>query len=159
MSSSCLVFGVLIRDDRWRPIGGGGGWGGSDRVLSLRSSLFMVLSPDTPFLSCFLVSARLEYTRRKLSCLHALFHVGAWCSDPGIFVLFQAQFWFRVGVRTLTLQVCSCCGSVRSRVCSGRALLYPCAFVVFVLLSLVLCGKQLVSFLISCMLMSRFAHG
>ncbi len=136
------------------------GGGGSVRVLSLRSSLFMVLSPDTPFLSCFLVSARLRvYSSRVLSCLHALFHVGAWCSDPGIFVLFQAQFWFRVGVRTLTLQVCSCCGSVRSRVRSGRALLYPCAFVVFVLLSLVLCGKQLVSFLISCVFMSRFAHG
>ncbi len=57
---------------------------------------------------------------------------------PGTLVLFQAQFWFRVGVRTLTLQVWSCCGSVRSRVRSGRALLCPCAFVVFVLISLVL---------------------
>ncbi len=44
-------------------------------------------SPDTPFLSCFWVS----------SCLCALFHVGAWCSDSGILVMFQAQFWFRVG--------------------------------------------------------------
>ncbi len=81
-----------------------------------------------------------------LSCLRALFHVGAWCSDPGTLVLFQAQFWFRVGVLTLTLQVCSCYGSMQSQVCSGRALLCPCAFVVFVLLSLVLCGTQLVFF-------------
>ncbi len=65
----------------------------------------------------------------------SLFHVGALCSDPGTLVLFQAQFWFRVGVRRLTLQVWSCCGSMRSRVRSGRALLCPCAFVVFVLLS------------------------
>ncbi len=93
------------------------------RVLSLQSSLFMVLwqSPDIPFLSCVLVSARLRV-----------------CSDPGTLDLFQAQVWFRVEVRTLTLQVWSCCGSVRSRVRSGRALLCPCAFVVSVLLSLLL---------------------
>ncbi len=97
------------------------------------SSLFMVLwqSPDTPFLSCFLVSAWLRVcSSRMLSCLRALFHVGVWCSDPGTLVLFQAQFWFRVGVQTLTLQVWSCCGSLRSRVCLGRTLLCPCAFVV-----------------------------
>ncbi len=46
--------------------------------------------------------------------------------------------WFRVGVRTLTLQVWSCCGSVGSRVRSGRALLCLCVFFVFVLLYLVL---------------------
>ncbi len=99
-------------------------------------------SPDTPFLSCFLVS-------HALSCLSALFHVGAWCSNPGTLVLFQAQFWFRVWVWTLMLQVWYCCGSMRSRVCSGCALLCPCAFVVFVLISLVLscsCLSQLVFF-------------
>ncbi len=57
--------------------------------------------------------------------------VGAWCSDPGTLVLFQAPLWFRVGVRTLTFQVFSFCGSMRSQVCSGSALLCPCVFVVF----------------------------
>ncbi len=74
------------------------------------------------------------------------------------------------------------CGSVRSRVRSGRALLCPCAFVVFVLLSLVLScsvwqaacvfhwlrafmfvmfcvNTRLMSLLISCVFMSRFTHG
>ncbi len=88
---------------------------------------------------------------RSRACSSPKFHVVAWCSDPGTLVLFQAQFCFCVGVRTLTLQVWSCCGSMRSRVHSGRALLCPCAFVVFVLLSLVLfcfvlCGTQLVLF-------------
>ncbi len=73
-------------------------------------------------------------------------YVGAWCSDPSTLVLFQVQFWFCVGVRTLTLQVWSCCGSVRSRVRSGHALLCPCAFVVFLLFCLVLCSTQLVFF-------------
>ncbi len=52
--------------------------------------LFMVLwqSPDTPILSCFHVSMQLRMcSSRALSHLHALFHVGAWCSDPGTHVL------------------------------------------------------------------------
>ncbi len=52
--------------------------------------LFMVLwqSPDTPVMSGFHVSARLRVcSSRALSCLRALFHVGAWCSDPGTHVL------------------------------------------------------------------------
>ncbi len=52
--------------------------------------LFMVLwqSPDTPVMSCFHVSVRLwARSCRALSRLHALFHVGAWCSDPGTLVL------------------------------------------------------------------------
>ncbi len=106
-------------------------------------SLFMVLwqSSNTPFLYCFLV----------LSCLHALFHVGVWCSDPGTLVLFQALFWFRVGVRRLALQVWSCCGSVRSRVRLGRAHLCPCAFIVFIFLSLVLSCSAFVLFKLSCL--------
>ncbi len=45
--------------------------------------LFMVLwqRPDTAVMSGFHVSAR------ALSRLRALFHVGAWCSDPGTHVL------------------------------------------------------------------------
>ncbi len=50
-----------------------------------------------------------------VSRLRTLFHVGAWCSDPGTPVLFRLSSGFRVGVRTLT----------QAR--SGRALLCPCA--------------------------------
>ncbi len=60
------------------------------RVLSLQSSVIhgFVTEPDTPFMSCFYVSARLRVcSSRALSCLHALFCVGAWCSDPGTHVL------------------------------------------------------------------------
>ncbi len=39
-------------------------------------------------MSCFYVSARLRVcSSRALSCLRALFCVGAWCSDPGTHVL------------------------------------------------------------------------
>ncbi len=45
-------------------------------------------SPDTPFMSCFYVRARLRVcSSRALSCLRALFCVGAWCSDPGTHIL------------------------------------------------------------------------
>ncbi len=120
-----------------------GGGGCSVRVLSFQSSLFMVLwqSPNTPFLSCFLV----------LSRLRALFHVGVWCSDPGTLVLFQALFWFRVGVLRLALQVWSCCGSMWSRVRLGCARLCPCTFIVFIFLSLVLSCSAFVLFKLSCL--------
>ncbi len=104
-----------------------------DRALTLPSCLV------------FWWARGLECARAARSLVY-MFHVGAWCSDPSTLVLFQAQFWFRVGVQTLTLQVWSCCGSVRSRVRSGNALLFPCAFVIFILLSLVLYGTQLVFF-------------
>ncbi len=52
--------------------------------------LFMVLgqSPDTPVMSGFHVSTRFRvYSCHALSRLRALFHVDAWCSDPGTHVL------------------------------------------------------------------------
>ncbi len=62
------------------------------------------------------MNARLRVSSsRALSRLCALFHVGAWCSDPGTHVWFR----FHVGVRTLALHVLSLCVSVRSRVCSS----------------------------------------
>ncbi len=70
--------------------------------------------PDTPVMSCFHVRMWLRAcSNRALSCLCALFHVGAWCSDPGTHVL---NFGFMFGVRTLVLRILSHCVSVRSRV-------------------------------------------
>ncbi len=55
-------------------------------------------SPDTPFLSCFLVSARLRVcSSRALSRLRSLFHVGAWCLDPGTLFLFRLSSGFVSG--------------------------------------------------------------
>ncbi len=76
--------------------------------------LFLVLwqSPDTPIMSCLHVSARLRVCSSALSsaCL-----VSCWS------VVFGSrhsclEFWFCVGVQTLTLHFLSCCVSVRSRV-------------------------------------------
>ncbi len=65
--------------------------GGSVRVLSLRSSVIhgfcdrALILPSCPR---FHVSARLRVcSSRALSRLRALFHVGAWCLDPGTHVL------------------------------------------------------------------------
>ncbi len=73
---------------------------------------FMVLwqSPDTPVMSCFHVSV-LEPCALSSACLVS-------CSDPGTRVL---SFGFVPGFRH-SLCVLSCCMSVRSRVCSSRAL-------------------------------------
>ncbi len=104
-------------------------------------------------MSCFYVSARLRVcSSRVLSCLRALFHVGAWCSDPGTHVL---SFGFVSGF-----------GHSRSMFClefaRPRALLSTC--VVFCvarsscfyrlrafMLCIVLCGTQLMYF-IGCVL-------
>ncbi len=65
-----------------------------------------VLKPRTLSSACF------------VSCWSIVF--GSWHSCR-----VQALFWFCVGVWTLTLHVQSCCGSVRSRVRSGRAVVCP----------------------------------
>ncbi len=81
--------------------------------------LFMVLSqsPYTPVMSCLHVSVRLPVcSSRALSCLRALFLVGAWCSHPSTHVL---SFGFVTGFGTLALHVLSCCVSVLSRVRSA----------------------------------------
>ncbi len=125
--------------------------------------LFMVLwqSPDTPFMSCFYVSARLRVrSSRALSCLHALFCVGAWCSDPGTHAL---RFGFVSGFghsRSMFCLIVWACGSSSL----GRALLSTCVVCVCgvarsscsyrlcaFMLCLVLCGTQLV-FFIGCVL-------
>ncbi len=50
--------------------------------------MVLLQSPDTPVMSCFHVSVWLRVcSSRVLSRLHALFHVGAWCPDPGTHVL------------------------------------------------------------------------
>ncbi len=101
---------------------------------------------------------------------------------PAFLSCFRPSSGFVSGVRTLMLQVWSRCGSVGSRVRSGRTLLCPCAFVVFILLSFALScsvwhaacvfhwlrafmfvmfyvNTQPMSLLVSCLLMRRFAHG
>ncbi len=86
-------------------------------------------SPDTPFMSCFYVSARLRVcSSHALSRLRALFCVGAWCSDPGTHVL-SLMSW--VGVRTLALHVLSHCVSVRLEFARPRALLSTCVVCVW----------------------------
>ncbi len=132
-------------------------------------------------MSCFHVSARLRVcSSRALSRLRALFHVGAWCLDPGTHVL---SFGHVTGFGHF-LSLC-----VRGlEFARHRALLSTCVLLCctqFMFLSaaciyvyLVLCGTQLVyslaacfhvvmscvntwlmSFLISCVFMSCFAHG
>ncbi len=138
-------------------------------------------------MSGFHVSTRLRVcSSSALSRLRALFHVGAWCSDPGTHVL---SFSFVSGVRTVALHVLSLCGSVRSRDRSAARSTVPLFFVVthavrvfigcvhscYILccvarslcISLAACfhvvmscvNTWLMSFLISCMFMSYFAHG
>ncbi len=121
---------------------------------------------------------------RALSRLRALFHVGAWCLDPGTHVL---SFGHVTGFGHSRSIFCHCV-SARSRVRSAPRTLVHVGFVVLHavrvsigcvhLLYLVLCGTQLVyslaacfhvvmscvntwlmSFLISCVFMSCFAHG
>ncbi len=131
-------------------------------------------SPDTPVMSGFHVSR-----------LRVLFHVREWCSDPGTYVL----TWFCVGVQTLALCFLSLCGSVRSLVRSApRTLVHVCFVVLHAVrvfigcvhscyilccvahslcISLAACFHVvmscvitwLMSFLISCMFVSCFAHG
>ncbi len=114
--------------------------------------LFMVLwqSPDTPVMSCFHASARLRVcSSRALSRLRALFHVGAWCSDSGTHVL---SFGYVTGF-----------GHSRSTFCllylvlCGTQLVYSLAACFHVVMSCV--NTWLMSFLISCVFMSCFAHG
>ncbi len=136
-------------------------------------------------MSCFHVSMQLQVcSSRALSRLHALFHVGACCSDPATRVL---SFGFVSGFGHLcsTFSLCECAvSSSLSRVlfCSRVFCGVACSSRFYRLrtfmLCLVLCGTQLVyslaacfhvvmscaktwlmSFLISCMFVSCFAHG
>ncbi len=131
------------------------------------------------------MSARLRVcSSRALSRLRALFHVGAWCLDPGTHVL---SFGHVTGFGHSRSIFCHRV-SARSRVRSAPRTLVHVCFVVArsscfyrlraFMLYIVLCGTQLVyslaacfhvvmscvntwlmSFLISCVFMSCFAHG
>ncbi len=149
--------------------------------------LFMVLwqSLDTPFMSCFYVSARLRVcSSRALSCCLVLCWSVVFGSRHSCL-----EFRFRVGVRTLALHVLSHCVSVRLEFARPRALLSTCVVCVvlhavrvfigcvhscyvccvarsscfslaacfYVVMSCV--NTQLMSVLISCVFMSCFAHG
>ncbi len=75
--------------------------------------LFMVLgqSPDTPVMSGFHVSAQFRVCScHALSCPRALFHIDAWCSDPGTHVLsfgFVSGFVHSRSTFCLFVRVCS----------------------------------------------------
>ncbi len=102
--------------------------------ISLNGVCTVTVRADTHIMSCFQVSVRLRVcSSHALSCLQALFHVGAWCSDPGTRVL--------VTCRGSDTRIPSCCVSVRSRVCSGRSSVHMCFFGVarLVLFLLVAC--------------------
>ncbi len=147
--------------------------------------LFMVLwqSHDTPVMSGFHVSARLRVCSCTLSRLRTLFRVGAWCSDPGTHVL---SFGFLSGFEHSRSVFCV---SARSRVrstarspvhvwfvvlhavrvfigcvhscyilcCVARSLCISLAACFHIVMSCV--NMSLMSFLISCVFMSCFAHG
>ncbi len=153
--------------------------------------LFMVLwqSLDTPFMSCFYVSARLRVcSSRALSCLRALFCVGAWCSDPGTHVLsFGFVSGFGPSRSMFCLTVWACGSSSLGRALSCPRVLCVCVVLhavrVFIgcvhscyvlccvarssCISLAACfhvvmscvNTRLMSVLISCVFMSCFAHG
>ncbi len=114
-------------------------------------------SPDTPFMSCFYVSARLRVcSSRALSRLRALFCVGAWCSDPGTHVL---SFGFVSGFghsRSMFCLIVWACGwSSLGRALSCPRVLCVCGVACSscfyrlreFMLCLVLCGTQLVFFI------------
>ncbi len=124
------------------------------------------------------------YSSRALSCLRALFYVGAWCSDPGTHVL---SFGFVSGFghsRSMFCLIVWACGLEFAR---PHALLSTCfvlhAVCVFIgcmhscyvlccvacssCISLAACfhvvmscvNTRLMSVLISCVFVSCFAHG
>ncbi len=91
--------------------------------------LFMVLwqSPDTPIMSAFSCErAAWVCSSRALSRLRALFHVGAWCLDPGTHVL---SFGHVTGFGHSRSIFCHCV-SARSRVRSAPCTLVHVCFVV-----------------------------
>ncbi len=143
-------------------------------------------SPDTPVMSGFHVSSA-HSSRPAFSRLRALFRVGAWCWSGSRHSCLE--FRFRVGVQTLALHALSLCVSARSRVrsaarssvhvcfvvlhavhvsigcvhscyilcCVARSLCISLAARFHVVMSCV--NTWLMSFLISCVFMSCFAHG
>ncbi len=176
---SVLFLVSLIRDARWRPFWGGVVSGFCHFGLVL--SMVLWQSPDTPILSAFscerAASSVLESRAVSFACL-----VSCWS------VVFGSrhsclEFWSRDGVRTLALHFLSLC---ECAVSSSLGIAHSCprgfscvarsscfyrlhAFMLY----LVLCGTQLgcfhvvmscvntwlMSFLISCVFMSCFAHG
>ncbi len=116
------------------------------------------VTEQTPVMSCFYVNTWLRvYSSRALSCLRALFRVGAWCSDPALLT------WVSVSLGSDThapfsVSLCERAGLELARL---RALLFTCVLCVCTqfmfyrlctfMLCLMLCGTQLVIF-IGCVL-------
>ncbi len=124
-------------------------------------------SPDTPVMSCFHKSARLRVcSSRALSRLRTLFRVGAWCSDPGTHVLsfgYMSVFGYSCSMFCVFVWVCvleftwphTLLSTCVLWCCSQFVFLSPACF--HVVMSCV--NTWLMSFLISCVFMSCFAHG
>ncbi len=136
-------------------------------------------------MSGFRVSTRLRVcSSRELSHLRTLFHVGAWCSDPGTHVLsfgFVSGFghsrsvfhcesaWFRVrSTARFPVHVCfvvlhavrvfiGCMHSCYILCCVARSLYISLAACFHVVMSCV--DTWVMSFLISCVFVSCIAQG
>ncbi len=112
-------------------------------------------------MSCFYVSARLRVcSSRALSCLRALFCVGAWCSDPSTHVLSFGSCRGSDTRAPCSVSLCERAARVRSAARSCPRVLCVCVVLHAVscfyrlrafMLCLVLCGTQLMYF-IGCVL-------
>ncbi len=130
------------------------------RVLSLWSSVIHEFCDRLPSCPVFMWARGFDCARavRSLVCMHCFM------LERGVRIPHSClEFRFRVGVRTLALQVLSLCGSVRSRVrsaaCSSVLMCYVVFFLSAACIHVMSCvNTWLMSFLISCMFMSCFAH-
>ncbi len=157
------------------------------RVLSLRSGIIhgFVTEPRHSRHVVFHVSVRLRgCSNHALSCLRALFRVGAWCSDPGTHVLslgFVNGFGHLCSMFCLVMWVCGlefarpctllstcfvlhtvrgiigCVHSCYVLCCVARSLCFSLAACFYVVMSCV--NTWLMSILISCVFVSCFSHG
>ncbi len=120
------------------------------RVLSLRSSVIHGFVTEPWYSRHVRVSCE-RAASSVLSHLRALFHVGAWCSDPGTHVL--CEFRFCVGVRTFALVFCVPCALMS--ICLDPIHLVTCLLINFPqllsLITLLICSLyNLLVFAVPC---------
>ncbi len=129
------------------------------RVLSLRSSVIHGFVTEPWYSRHVWVSCeRAASSVCTLSRLRALFHVGAWCSDPGTHVLsFGYVTGFGHSRSTFCLFVWMCVHSCYILCCVAHSLCISLSACFHVVMSCV--NTWLMSFLISCVFVSCFAHG
>ncbi len=129
------------------------------RVLSLWSSVIHEFCDRLPSCPVFMWARGFDCARavRSLVCMHVLCWSVVFGSRHSCL-----EFRFRVGVRTLALQVLSLVGVCGLEFARPRALLSSCVMWCFLsaaCIHVMSCvNTWLMSFLISCMFMSCFAH-